>query len=666
MFKLKNNIYIEDSRDWREGSLLHFNLESLDLISTDSLSDLQIQRIKTLFQCSLKQKDKTLSKTDIQKYLNIKQANSSRFIQNLVLKKALQKINNFKHHSNRSNIFAYKFVEPKPNFDLTQNTQSLLDENSNQSMARRYSSTTDLTRDDFHSLEDKKLFSALFGSEKIIVSFNDFLVEKGKKAKKSSKVFKSFNESGTKINIETGLESEIGCLDISDSQFIYTLINLTIQYHLAHSNIYSQTGETEVIANVTPIARDDVMTWLNFPKNATGRLAVNNKIYQIQNNRFTLKATSENNKFIDIIEGQKQLYQVISSESRKYKNTTKDVTPYRYFLKWDVNVLKQIFNTELFFLLPEAVISAPYIIFKLYLHARSQVRKETHEFDIGTLGKILNMNNTSDIINSTIKTFKKAFPKTYSEKRTGKTIRSKLINCKAYGEIGGMQFGLQGKNLHKKNAEFIVFICVDKNAVLKSSQPRIIQERYFKQDPIKSKSLTKISRGSQSPVKFNANLPLVSNKLESDDYNIITNKVETLPKLKSTQLEYKKFTIRRRTYSLQIIVGHATYSLSLYTPLEFQKDIINDIVKLTGRDCENVESRINRAMDKLKLFKCKNNLQLPIDILHKYTNEYKLDHFNTIKKLQLKIIILSKLDLNNKDQMDALFKTLCAKDDRAS
>lgn len=657
--------YTETDRDWKSGSLVHYNIDSLNDIDLTVLTELQIKRLERLLHFAKQVEDRVLTKSEMAKHLELTLPTTTRLLQTFVEKKVLQKIEDFTHHSQRSNIYAYCFVplQHQPPAAVVVEHKSTSTELSHVSahdeemaLARRYSHSTDIDSDDFHAFEERKILDAFLGTHGQL-SFGNFLSADGDNTRSIERQLVTMDRDGNRLIAKAKLESDLSCLEVSDTRFIYALLNLTITYHLAHGSLYTENGKA-AIKNITPIARDDLMTWLRLSKNEPNRKYVHDKLHQVENNKFSLELTAEDKEFVHQNKRGKRLFQIVESDARvrKTKANIAAPLPYRYFIKWDTNVLKQMFSTNSLFIFPVEVIQQPFAVFILYVQTRTVLNKRQKiVYDLDKLASLINYTDPdkSRAVKILWKDFKKAFPDA-TEVRAGKSARSKLVSVRTTGSVGGCKFTVVGDKMTSKRPIFQVTIEACESDVLALSQPETIRKQLLKGGEFDFSKLEALGRGTRSAVKFSNDLPMVASRIEDDNY------VQTAPSqpiLKALQMEATPFVMRKRKYTLVVEASHSKYIFHRYMKNDTYLGSIEDVAKLTGNDIETVRKRIEPAHQELKLFMLDRQLPLTEKQFDKVLveiqsgNDIEIDVNTLVQSLQLRARTLANIDA---DDMDTL------------
>ncbi|MCE2571768.1 replication initiator protein RctB domain-containing protein [Motilimonas eburnea] len=655
------NGFVETDRNWRLGSLIYFNIESMSDLDLASLTDLQKSRLEILLHHAKQVDDRVISKSDMSKLLGLSLPTTTRLLQAFIEKGVLSKIERFKHHSNRSNLFAYQFnkLSKAPvTAVVIQETSSNQSEQYRQEMAlaKRYSHNVDVQSDDFHAFEERKILDAFLGSSGQL-SFSNFLGADGENTRSLERQLQTIDKDGKRLVARAKLESDLSCLEVSDTRFIYALLNLTITYHLAHGDLYSKNGQSS-IKNITPIARDDLMTWLRLSKNEPNRKYVHDKLHQVENNKFSLELTAEDDEFVHQNKRGKRLFQIVESDARvrKTKANIAAPLPYRYFIKWDTNVLRQMFTTKSLFIFPVEVIQQPFTVFMLYVQTRIVLSKRPKVvYDLDKLASLINYTdpNRGPAVKMLWKDFKKAFADTAIEIRAGKSVRSKLVSVKATGSVGGCKFTVIGDKFTSKKPIFQVTIEADSADILALSQPEKIRHTLLSDGEIDLSKLEALGRGTKSAVKF-SNLPLVASRLEDDNYVQTT---PDQPMLKALQLEAKPFVLRKRKYTLTVEASHSKYIFHRYMSKNEYDGAIEDVAKLTGNDISAVTKRIEPAFKALNLFLLDRKLPLTPKQLDSLLTELdqgkklEIDLSTLIQRFQLRARALACIDADDTDTL---------------
>ncbi|MCE2597257.1 hypothetical protein K6Y31_21005 [Motilimonas cestriensis] len=656
------NNFIETDREWKLGSLIHFNINSMSDLDLASLTELQKSRLEVLLHYAKQVDDKVISKAEMAKLLELSLPTATRLLQAFVEKGVLRKIENFKHHSNRSNIFAYEFeplVKELPTAVVIQEASTNHNNIYQQevALAKRYSHTVDVQADDFHAFEERKILDAFLGASGQL-SFSNFLGADGDNTRSLERRLQTIDKDGKRLIATAKLESDLSCLEVSDTRFIYALLNLTITYHLAHGDLYSKNGQSS-IKNITPIARDDLMTWLRLSKNEPNRKFVHDKLHQVENNKFSLELTAEDEEFVHQNKRGKRLFQIVESDARvrKTKANIAAPLPYRYFIKWDTNVLKQMFSTNSLFIFPVEVIQQPFTVFMLYVQTRIVLSKRQKVvYDLDKLASLINFTDPdrSPAIKMLWRDFKKAFPDNATEVRAGRSARSKLVSVRATGSVGGCKFTVIGDKFSSRKPIMQVTIEACEKNILALSQPEKIRKQLMAGGEFDFSKLEALGRGSKSAVKFSNTLPLVASRVEDDNY------VQTSPEqplLKALQLEAKPFVLRKRKYTLIVEASHSKYVFHRYMTEDDYSGMIADVAKLTGNDTGTVLNRVAPAFKSLHLFLLDRKLPLTPKQLRSLLSEIEtgskveIELSALIQRFQLRARGLACIDADDTDTL---------------
>lgn len=726
MLKLKDQVYYENERDWREGSIILFPHSIENIKNKSNLSKLQTKRVQMLFESSKRVVDKVLTKKEIVQLLGLTPSTTSRFIQELVKKEILIIIENYKHHSNRKNLFAYRL-----NCEDEQNKKEeivLFNKNKKESnelipsnsleigdfkgdnklrLANTYSARVNFSEDDFCLIDESRILSALMGDIKAKMCFADFFVKEGEKKKTNSKILANYSSNEVDYKAKATLESDIQCLSNSDIKMIYTLVNLTLKYHLHHSESYTNYPKGQEIINATPIARDDILAWLGLTNNTERRAHIHKKLKLIENNKFSLERI-RSAAFTDSASEFKKLFTIIGSASRTFKGAS--TIPFKYIIKWDVNVLKQIFLTKTLYLYPQEVIRQPMSIFMLYKWSRSlDKRKVDVELSATQLKRILNTESNKKTLAKLIKDFKKAFPKTTKVKFYNKKKQNRVVEFESRGSVGGILFGMKyvAPNRIKtdNDIQIEVFIYIDRKSVMLKSQPEIIRNKFFHGSKlIDLNGMGEENRGIKSPVVFSNTLPNLHCMIEDDDkilssslmleeqegpagqedlaasYEYISNTEEAAglieekedtghleeldsevinpfveirnDSLRVTEDESKYYTIRVRKHSISIYVeGFDAIFISRYTRRSELVDYSKEISKRTGQDQVRICERILKALQKVKLFKGVDDIELAAELFHDCTMLCNHSTEDIVKEIQKRIRTIKLIDVESKEDV---------------
>ena len=663
MLIVENQSYYENSRDWKLGSLILFNLSSDEMLKLNT-TFLQTKRLTKLHEHALNNPDNTITKACIHKELQINKNTVSRFIQALVRSNVLEMITDFHHHSKRKNIHAYKFIKfnSKPletysNTSLVINNHSV-DNRTPYPLANRYNKRTDLLTDDFHVIDERTILGALFSTAQSL-GFNHFFAQDGEKTKLSKNVFSQKIQDGNKYQIQTELTSELNCLELSDTQFIYTLLSLTIEYHLAHSKIYQRA--TDAIKNITPIARDDIREWLNLPNNHISRRFIHEKLYQIEGNKFSVKIMKEDSKSVEINTVNQRLYLITHEKAQQSKSDKTQPLPYVYFIKWNVSIIQELFKIKSIFIFPRTVIYQPYIIFQLYKIARSQMKNSKIIFSFEDLKKLVGEIDDDSLNIKFIKriwaAFKKSFPAAATQRYTGKTNRGRLVTIHTKGSLGGMEFSITGAYLNTKNPQISVNILIDQKAVLFESQPMNLRKKYFTAALQPKETLKQNNRGNRSPIKFSHELPLLPDRIEND--NVFTIGADDTKPLKSLNEGTLPITIKKRVCGLNITASNSKYFISRYCSKDEIKGYINDMMMLTGHTESYIIKRIKNAYESIQLLQCKDGADISVELFKELTVNSQSTMYQIINEAQKRTKSLRLIDLNNKSELKDFF-VLCS------
>lgn len=670
MLNIKNDDqYIESSRDWKLGSLILFNIEFQE-INKLNLTNLQMKRVLKLFEASCTKEDKCLTKTCIANILDLKKPSTSRFIQSLVERGVIERISNFTHHSNRSNLFAYKFTGNNESINKTTSATSLKVSTPSQPilmtddypLASRYNKRANTSLDDFHVVNEQSMVSSWFGIP-ASVTLEHIFATNGANTKKSTNILgKYIKENDQKVKFETEITSESSVLELSDTQFLYTLISLTIEYHSAvHSDYLKGNGES--IKNITPIARDDIRDWLELPDNGLTRKFIDKKLNQFENNKISIKVSTEIDDKIAIDKKGRRFFEIKGTKSYSQKN--KEPLPYVYFIAWDINIIQEIFKTEIIFIYPKSVIHQPYIIFYLYKFARNMMHHTTNiELSLNNLKNSLPIAGSDiDIINVLWKGFKKAFKNTDEkiiEVFAGKTNRSKLIEIALSGELGGMHLSIKGTELNTKRPMLTVNIKIDKDAVIYESQPINMRSRYFNSNgnmPIANEDLLKEDgRGHKSPIKFSSSLPLVHHLIDAEDEFIIST---SKPVIKSLQLEATPVPIKKRKYWLNITANNSTYNITRYCSNSIIEGYILDICQLTNNSHSTIAGRISKALPDINLLSCLDGKTISPELFEELTSDLDSSPVEIAYSAMKRNAVLGNIPIENKSELKEFF-FICA------
>ncbi|BCL74156.1 hypothetical protein TUMSATVNIG1_61400 (plasmid) [Vibrio nigripulchritudo] len=256
-------------------------------------------------------------------------------------------------------------------------------------LASSYNARVDPVTDDFLSVSDSKVVSALFDyypfANQLKFCFADILPTE-RKGQHECDLQIEANDSTSIV-----LESEIGeVITISEIQFIYTIINLTLRYYIDVRKNYNSA----INPNITPLKTSNILTFLGLDPNASAnKRMVQEKLKLLANTKFGLLG-----RFVGFDEiATKPLFSIRGSRSHDYKDH--NCVPYKYLVEWDTSVLKALFLSKMYYLLPAELVKSDSRIFLLYLYARRLFSYTTSiELTSDKLRQVLSIPSSMDMV----------------------------------------------------------------------------------------------------------------------------------------------------------------------------------------------------------------------------------------------------------------------------
>lgn len=518
MLKRETQLITESERSEKEGSLILFNVNDF---SKYSISKKMLFNLKKLYQKSLSIDDRVLTIDSISKVLEIKKPSVRRMIQSLIESKTLEKVDDFVHLKNKK-INMYQFINPLKNKNITSESST---KESEFSECDRYINIE--KEEQVYSIDEGKLTNTIFGiselsklnNHKYSFNFHQVLSNKPNKNVHVSLVDKIKYDKNEYI-LKTKIESiGFSCLEVKDIPFIYALISLTQKYHRDAVNIYKNYNKNKKIKNLTPILTQNIIHHLGKLEGTSNNRFVYKKMQQAESNKFGVTIIKKDKETDEEISIPQKLFEIVMTKKRNNVGGLENASPYIYYLKWNVEILKKIFSEEIWFVHSIKALSLKGYVFVLYNTARSILnhkRKYTSNLDdLVRLFSIVNKRPTrNEFVMNLINDFKSSFEGKCTIKRNGKLNKGKIYHFSCRSSVGGLTFNIN-IDLIDKNYELNLEIYESyKGSVIESANQFLLEGKKHNDKNV----LSKYNLGNLAPVYFNNLLPYFSKKIEDDNF----------------------------------------------------------------------------------------------------------------------------------------------------